>query len=124
MNRSYYLYLILGALGVYGISSLLRKKKINDAIANITTDTEGNSGQSEAGFDADGVAKAIHLTMKGIGTQDDKFFEIGKSLSDTQIVAVKVAYQNRYGESLKDAIEDDFSWGAETRALKLFNYES
>lgn len=124
MNRSYYLYLILGALGVYGITSLIRKKKINDAIANISTDSDGNSGQAEAGFDASKVARALWLTMSGFGTQDDKFFEIGNSLSDAQRDAVKVAYANKYGETLKESIEGDFSFGAEDRALALFGYNS
>ncbi len=124
MNRSYYLYLILGALGVYGITSLIRKKKINDAIANITTDSEGSSGQAEAGFDASQVAKALFLTMSGFGTDEDKFYEIGNSLSDTQREAVKVAYANKYGETLRDAIEGDFSFGAEDKALALFGYSN
>tara|TARA_R100000908_G_C3742576_1_gene138677 strand:- start:812 stop:1186 length:375 start_codon:yes stop_codon:yes gene_type:complete len=122
MKRSYYLYLILGAIGVYGISTLLRRKKINEAIANISTDEEGNSGQAEAGFDANKVARALFLTMIGFGTDDAKFFEIGNSLSDSQMEAVKVAYANRFGESLEEAIKDDFSFGDEARALTLFGY--
>lgn len=122
MKRSYYLYLILGALGVYGITSLIRKKKIKEALANITTDSEGNSGQSEAGFDASAVARALFLTMSGFGTKNEEFFEIGNSLSDSQRDAVKVAYANKYGESLREAIEGDFSFGMEDSALALFGY--
>jgi hypothetical protein len=111
-------YSLLGTSAYYFYIQLKRKKNLQEG----NTSQAETSEDSEVGFNANLIAKSIHLTMKGWGTDEDEFFEIGNSLSDAQREAVKIVYEQSYNESLKDAIESDFAFGKEDKALKLFGY--
>ena len=80
----------------------------------------GGSSSTSTSFDPSVPAKALYESMKGFGTDEDKFFNTARSLTASQREAVKNFYNTKYGD-LKDWITGDFSFGEEDEALKLFN---
>ena len=119
-DKKIMLFVILGGLGILAIKSLMRKRKIEQILQNNLNASLGQSQQT--GFNAEKVAEALYLAMHGAGTDEEVVYQIGQSLSDAQREAVKIAFLQSYGESLKDYIEGDFSFGTEDEVLQLFGY--
>ncbi|MEQ8275686.1 MAG: annexin [Deltaproteobacteria bacterium] len=64
-------------------------------------------------------AVALHQAMDGWGTDEAALTRILSGRSNTQINAIKAAYQEMYGESLEDAIKGDTSGDFEDSLLSM-----
>ena len=119
-DKKIMLFVILGGLGILAIRSLMRKRKVQEILQSNLNSSLGD-GQS-AEFDANKVAEALYIAMHGLGTDEEVVYQIGQSLTDGQREAVKVAFLESYGESLKDYIDGDFGLGTRDEVLQLFGY--
>lgn len=129
--------IIGGSILVLGVGFFIIKK-IRDKKKYSMPNLPNNSGQSTGGGSGSGSgsgsggtgnvsnydpapdAKILYDSMKGFGTDEDKFFSTARRLTKDQRNAVKNYFDMKYGD-LKDWIEGDFSFGEEDEALQLFN---
>ena len=69
-----------------------------------------NEGQPELNEkEAELYADKIHDAIGGWGTNEEKVATVIGALNDKEMVAVADAYEEKYGESLEEAIKGDFS---------------
>lgn len=83
--------------------------------------SETKPKEKEPKYDPSADAKELHRSMNGGGTYEDVFWRVTNKLTSAQKSMVKEKFNSTYG-NLKDWIEGDFSWSAETRALKSWGY--
>ncbi|MCB0338805.1 MAG: FHA domain-containing protein, partial [Bdellovibrionales bacterium] len=55
------------------------------------------------------AAAKIHDAISGLGTDEDQVREAFSSLSEAQIQELRERYEKEYGESLEEALRDDYS---------------
>ena len=74
------------------------------------------------GINAERIAKELHDSMKGVGTNERKFWSIiqptgRQGLTTDEMTDVREAFKNLYDESLCEWIKGDFSGGELRKAL-------
>jgi hypothetical protein len=131
MNRNRVIFMGLGivAVGAVGyviFKRLANKKKYTMADLPVVPPVAGSSPTAppKAEWSPQPAAQALYDSMKGVGTDEDMFFNTAEPLSANQRTAVKNYFNQNLGEGedLCNWIEGDFSWGSETKALALFGY--
>ena len=80
----------------------------------------GSGSGNVSSYDPASDAKRLYDSMKGFGTDEDKFFRTASRLTQDQRNALKKYYDTKYGD-LEDWIKGDFSGSEEQQALSLFN---
>ena len=120
--------LLLG-VGFFIIKKIRDKKKYSmpnlpneSGQGNIPSSSGGGGGSSSTStsYDPASDAKRLYDSMKGFGTDEDKFFRTASRLTQDQRNALKKYYDTKYGD-LEDWIKGDFSGSEEQQALSLFN---
>lgn len=88
---------------------------------NSSNNSSNNPSSSSNAFNPKPHAEALKDAMDGVGTDDDKFWDTSNDLSKSERMEVRKYFETNIGD-LEDWIEGDFSWGSETKALKLYGY--
>lgn len=115
------------AVATFLIIRGIKKEKENsgddsgDGGKNNKNNTETKPKEKEPEYNPSADAKELHRSMKGGGTYEDVFWRVTNKLTSAQKSMVKGKFNSTYG-NLKDWIEGDFSWSAETKALKSWGY--
>lgn len=87
--------------------------------------TGGSTTKVPSGaFNAETSAKAIKASMKGVGTDENLFFDTARRLTESERGLVKAYFNSKLGDGTKLCgwIEGEFSGSSEREALKLFGY--
>lgn len=67
-------------------------------------------------------AKVAHKAMKGLGTDDSTLLRVVVTRAEIDMMYVKIAYQNKYGKSLNEAVRSETSGNYRAFLLALLGH--
>jgi len=111
----------LGALGTWYFTKDTDTEKIKEIFDMCENDPESKNWKpSMTSYRQEEITKKLRKAMKGLGTDEEAVYRnLSEFKSPADFCVVSKKYKDWYGESLWEAIDDDFDYGWEEIAKPL-----